>query len=208
VPPLVYRPTFVRGLSLLTWGLLALALVGTAVRSPAEGLRWLPVLGLVAAVVYVLFWRPSVEVDEEAVTIRNLVRDVRVPWPRLDAVDTRYSLTLESDGRRYAAWAAPAPGRSQALRQSRHDALALQSLGTNLQHGLRSSATPNSDSGGAALMVRARWERALSQAGTGAGARAGATGDGEEQVTVRLAPVPVVVVLAALLGAVLVLLVG
>ena len=201
MPPLVYRPTFVRALSLLTWALLAVGAAGTALRTPAAGLRWLAVLALVAAAVYVLFWRPSVEVDDEAVTLRNLVRDVRVPWRRLDAVDTRYSLTVESGGRRYAAWAAPAPGRSQALRQSRHDALALQSLGTNLQHGLRSSAVPNSDSGGAALMVRARWERALSQPEGGAGA-----GRGEDDVTVRLAALPAVVVLVALLGTALALL--
>lgn len=195
MPPLVYRPTFVRGLSLLTWALLAVAAAATVLRSPAGGLQRLPVLALVAAAVYVLFWRPSVEVDDEAVTLRNLVRDVRVPWQRLDAVDTRYALTLESGGHRYAAWAAPAPGHSQALRQSRKDALALQSLGTSLQHGLRASAVPNSDSGGAALMVRSRWERALSQAGGGAG-----TGRGEDEVRVRLAAPPAVVVLVALLG--------
>lgn len=192
MPPLVYRPTFVRALSVITWVMLAGALVGTAATDPADALRWLPVLALVGVVVYVLFWRPSVEVDDDGVTVRNLVRDVRIPWPRLDAVDTRYSLTLESDGRRYVAWAAPAPGRSQALRQSRHDALALQSLGTNLQHGLRSSATPNSDSGGAALMVRARWERALSGAPEALPAR--------EPVSVRVAAPPVVAVVVAVVG--------
>lgn len=162
VGPLVYRPTFVRVLSVVTWALLALGLVLTTVDDPAAGLRWLPVLAFGAALVHVLFWRPSVEVDDDAVTVRNLVRDVRVPWRRLDSIDTRYALTLFVDERRVSAWAAPAPGRSTALRQSKQDSLALQSLGTSLQHGLRSSATPNSDSGGAALMVKARWERALS----------------------------------------------
>lgn len=195
--PLVYRPTFVRVLSVVTWALLVLGVVLTALDDVGTGLRWLPLLAFAAAAVYVLFWRPSVEVDDEAVTVRNLVRDVRVPWPRLESLDTRYSLTLFTDARKVAAWAAPAPGRSQALRQSKTDALALQSLGTSLQHGLRSSATPNSDSGGAALMVTARWERA----------RGLPQPDAVPPVTARVAVVPltalVVTGLAALLTAVL-----
>ena len=198
MPPLVYRPTFVRALSVVTWVLLALALVGTVADDPAGALRWLPVLALAAAVVFVLFWRPSVEVDDDAVTVRNLVRDVRIPWRRLDAVDTRYSLRLESGDRRYSAWAAPAPGRSHALRQSRYDSLALQSLGTNLQDGLRSSAVPNSDSGGAALMVRARWERAL--------ATSRQRDEDAEPVSVRFAPLPALCVAVPLVATVLVLL--
>lgn len=185
VGPLVYRPTFVRVLSVVTWVLLALGLVLTAVDDPVVGLRWFPVIAFGAVLVHVLFWRPSVEVDDDAVTVRNLVRDVRIPWRRLDSIDTRYSLTLYSEDRRVSAWAAPAPGRSTALRQSKQDSLALQSLGSSLQHGLRSSATPNSDSGGAGLMVRARWERALSLPEPA----------GVPEVTTRVARVPVALLL-------------
>jgi hypothetical protein len=192
--PLVYRPTAARALCVVTWVLLAGTLATTAWRNPVAGLRWLPVLGLVAAVVFALFWRPSVEVDDDAVTMRNVVRDIRVPWARLDAVDTRYALSLHAQGRRYAAWAAPAPGRSQALRQSRRDAEALSALGTNLEHGLRASATPNSDSGGASLLVRTRWEQALS----GSAAR---SGDGPA-VTVTIAGAPVAALAATTLGTV------
>jgi hypothetical protein len=195
VPPLVYRPTAVRVLSAVTWVLLAGTLAVTAWRDPVEGLRWLPVLALVAAVVYALFWRPSVEVDDDAVTVRNVVRNIRVPWIRLDALDTRYALSLEAQGRRYAAWAAPAPGRSQALRQSTRDAGALAALGTSLDHGLRSSATPNSDSGGASLMVRTRWEQALSVSAQPAG--------GAPPVTVRVAGVPVAALALTAAGTVL-----
>jgi hypothetical protein len=183
VPPLVYRPTFVRVLTVITWVMLGVALLVTTVQDPAAGLRWAPVLALMAAAVYTMFWRPSVEVDDEAVTIRNLVRDTRIPWGRLDSFDTRYSLTFDAQGRRVAAWAAPAPGRSTALRQSRKDAEALSALGTSLEHGLRSSATPNSDSGGAALMVRARWDRFLNDPG----ARTGEA----PPVTAQVATVPV-----------------
>jgi hypothetical protein len=183
VPPLVYRPTMVRVLSVVSWLLLAV-LCGSMVASDAgETLRWLPLLALLAALVYALFWRPAVEVDDEAVSLRNLVHDVRVPWARLEAVDTRYSLTLHTGERRFAAWAAPAPGRSLALRQSRWDAAALAALGSDLDYGLRSSSAPNTDSGGAALMVRSRWEHALTQPGV-------AGHDSAPPVRVTIAAVP------------------
>jgi hypothetical protein len=163
VPSLVYRPTMVRVLSVVSWLVLAVLWGSMVADDAGEALRWLPLLALLAALVYVLFWRPAVEVDDEAVTLRNLARDIRVPWSRLEAVDTRYSLTLHTADRRFAAWAAPAPGRSLALRQSRRDAAALAALGSDLDYGLRSSSAPNTDSGGAALMVRSRWEHALRQ---------------------------------------------
>jgi len=205
VPRLVYRPTFVRVLSLITWVVLAAGLVLTAVDDPASGLRWLPFVALGATVVYVLFWRPSVEVDDDAVTVRNLVRDVRVPWERLDSVDTRYALTLHSGDRKVSAWAAPAPGRAAALRQSRRDAQALAALGTNLDHGLTSSEAPNSDSGGASLMVRARWEAAQSTAAERR-RRSGATGP-EPQVARGVALVPVALLAVTVAASVLALLV-
>jgi hypothetical protein len=55
-------------------------------------------------------------------------------------------------------------------------------MGTALDHGLRSSTSPNSDSGGAALMVRVRWEQALGRP---------AAGD-DGPVTSRIAVLPLV----------------
>jgi hypothetical protein len=199
VGPLVYRPTLVRLLSVVTWALLAVVLVATAAADPLDGLRWAPVLALVAALAYAMFWRPSVEVDDDAVTVRNVVRDVRVPWQRLESVDTRYSLMLEAGGRRYAAWAAPAPGRLSGVRQSRRDAAALAALGADLDHGLRASAVPNSDSGGAAIMVRARWEQA--------GSAARRTRDAEP-TQVRWAPVPLVALAVTAAATVVAVLLG
>jgi hypothetical protein len=189
VEPLEYRPTFVRGLSVVTWVLLAVTEIAIAGESSADALRWLPVLALFAASVYVLFWRPAILVDDTGVTVVNLIRDVHIPWRRLEALDTRFSLTLHSEERTVAAWAAPAPGRSQALRQSRRDTAALAAMGTALDHGLRSSAAPNSDSGGAALMVRVRWEHAL--------ARPPAGDDGPVTTRIAVLPVALLVVTAA-----------
>lgn len=197
VSPLVYRPTFVRVLSVLTWVLLAVALVATAVADPADGLRWAPLLAGVGAVVHALFWRPSVEVDDEGVTVRNVVRDVRVPWSRLDAVETRYALTLTTGSRRITAWAAPAPGSASLVRQSRREAAGLAALGVDLDRGLQSSASPGSDSGGAAFMVRARWEQALARPAP----------DPPGDVRVRWAAVPLLLLSVSAVGTLLAVLV-
>lgn len=163
--PLVYRPTFVRALAAVVWSGVAVSAVMVALDDAAQLLRWLPPLALLALGVHVLFWRPAVVVDDEAVLLRNLVRDVRVPWQRLEAVDTRFALTLHTDAGRFVAWAAPAPGRLGTA-VARRDTHGLVLLGGEPERGVSASAGPGSDSGGAALMVRLRWQQTSSRPGS------------------------------------------
>jgi hypothetical protein len=65
-----------------------------------------------------LLWRPAVVVDDSGVELRNVLRDVFLPWSAIDAIDTRYALTLISDGRRYQSWSATASGRPPRRRSS------------------------------------------------------------------------------------------
>jgi len=115
----VYRPVFARVLlvvvaafalwweaDLLVHGRLALAVLGALWTAAA------------ACALVALFWRPAVIVDDEGAELRNVLRDVRVPWAALDGVETRYALTLVSGGRRYTAWAAPTTGRPPRPRPS------------------------------------------------------------------------------------------
>ena len=108
----VFRPVtgmFVCGV----WALLTIfwlvmeARVGTRdliVRLPAAAAA-----GLAVALV---FWWPRVEVDDEGVTVHNIVRSIRVPFPALESVTTRFCLNLtDRTGKTYGAWAAPAAGR-------------------------------------------------------------------------------------------------
>ncbi len=155
----VYQPAFVRGLAVVTWSALAVSVVTVSLDDPAALVRWLPWLALLAVVVHVLFWRPAVVVDDDGVELRNLVRDVRVPWSVLEAVTTRFALTLFTPAGRFTAWAAPAPGRLAGT-VARREARGLGVLGADLDHGVSASASPGTDSGGAALMVRLRWEQA------------------------------------------------
>jgi hypothetical protein len=187
----VFRPLFVRVLSVVVWVLLVLFEALSWRNGPGAGLRAVPILLLVAVLVYALFWRPRVRVDEDAVTLVNVLRDIHVPFRALDAVTTQFALTLHSEDHKFAAWAAPAPGRTSVMGLARRDATGLQHLGVNIDEGMSASAAPNTDSGGAALLVQHRWEKWRSRGPVG---HARGAGDQEDKVSVRW-DVPVVVLL-------------
>lgn len=102
------------------WCLAAAAAAGDVIARGVGG-GWtrgevISLLALSTATVAVvaLFGRPAVVADAAGVTLRNVARDITVPWGRLDAVSVRWSLTLAAAGERYAAWAVPASRRRSA----------------------------------------------------------------------------------------------
>lgn len=153
---LVYQPGFMRGCAVL-WFVLAAALaVEVVLRTPVEvAAGRLLLLAAATVVVHVVFWRPAVVVDDDAVTLRNLVRDVRVPWHLVEAVDTRFALAVLTPSGTYTSWAAPAPGRFTGG-LSRQDVAYRAAIGQGDGSVLRASTAPNSDSGAAAFLVEQR----------------------------------------------------
>jgi hypothetical protein len=57
------------------------------------------------AVVWSVFVRPAVLLDDGGVTIRNVVRDVRIPWAELTDVQSRWNLKVFVGDRGYTSWA-------------------------------------------------------------------------------------------------------
>ena|GEM_PF-658450 len=57
------------------------------------------------AVAWAVFARPAVVLDVGGVTLRNLVRDVHIPWTRLTGVESRWNLKVLVEDRGYTAWA-------------------------------------------------------------------------------------------------------
>jgi len=57
------------------------------------------------SVVWSLFVRPAVMLDEDGVSIRNVVRDVHIPWVRVTDVEFRWNLKVFVGDRAYTAWA-------------------------------------------------------------------------------------------------------
>jgi hypothetical protein len=60
---------------------------------------------LVLALVWTLFVRPAVIIDESGVTIRNVLRDVHIPWAGVTDVEFRWNLKVFVADRAYTAWA-------------------------------------------------------------------------------------------------------
>jgi len=107
-----YRPSFGRGLAIAVLGIAALGFIISLVSNPLASLRYLPILALVVTLVWAAFWWPAVIVTPAGVTIKNILRTIELPWPAIQAIDTRYALTLQTAYGQYSAWAAPAPGRA------------------------------------------------------------------------------------------------
>jgi hypothetical protein len=57
------------------------------------------------AVIWSIFVRPAVLLQVEGVTVRNVVRDVHIPWTQLTEVTSRWNLKVFAGDRGYTAWA-------------------------------------------------------------------------------------------------------
>jgi len=86
----------------------------------------------IMAAVWSLFVRPAVLLDEDGVTIRNIVRDVHIPWSQVGDVECRWSLKVFVEDRAYTAWAISSqagrpkvgPGRLLGMSSGRLDTFA------------------------------------------------------------------------------------
>jgi len=128
---------------------------------PTESNRALVIPALfVMLFVWEVLWRPSLQITDEAVTIRNPLRTIVVPWAALVHVDTKFALTLYTPGHKFAVYCAPAPGRSltSAGRRKTTDPVPYVSGSP------RPGDLPESESGEAAQLVRSRWD-ALQRSG-------------------------------------------
>ena len=57
------------------------------------------------ALVWSLLVRPAVVLDDDGVTIRNVLRDILIPWVRVTDVEFRWNLKVFAGDRPYVAWA-------------------------------------------------------------------------------------------------------
>ncbi len=152
----VYRPRFGRGLAAGVAGVAAVALVSGLVTDWRATLPYVAPVALLVLWTWAAYWRPAVVVSPAGVELRNVVRTVELPWPTIQAVETKYALTLRTAYGDYASWAAPAPGRSRALGAGKD-------AGQNLPETTYQGGTVGAGdllvgaSGQAAAIVRARW---------------------------------------------------
>ncbi|MET0866143.1 MAG: PH domain-containing protein [Nakamurella sp.] len=117
-----------------------------------------------AIAAWALFWNPRIEVDDSGVLLVNVFRSIRLPWPSIQAVDTKWALTLTTAYGTFSAWAAPAPGRHGSRVVSPSELKHLPRSSFSAEGTLRAGDAVNTPSGQAALAIRQHWE-ALRDAG-------------------------------------------
>lgn len=156
--PQVFRPWFGRALTVLIVGICAISLTVVVARSGVRALWEVgPALTLTALCCWAAFWRPEVAVDDSGVRLVNVTRTVHVPWPAIQAIDTKWALTLITSYGRFTAWAAPAPGARQSMRAIPRDVPHLRAE-VLAGDGIRPGDLPSSPSGDAAQLIRERWQ--------------------------------------------------
>jgi hypothetical protein len=83
--------------------LLLLSLVRNWAQYPRPLFAAWVLLGLAFA--WAIFLRPAVLLDGAGVTLRNIVRDVHIPWTLLTQVECRWNLKVYAGDKGYTAWA-------------------------------------------------------------------------------------------------------
>jgi hypothetical protein len=180
----VFRPASAT-VAAVAWSAVTLGWAWLAVREggPVALVRQAPAMALAATVVYAVMVRPAVSVGADGVHLRNVLRDVDVPWAVLERVSTRFALTLHTrDGQVVRAWAAPASGRHVDTQLTAGD---VRALGWDEAEPPTASASTSSPSGVAAAWVRREWRRATGGDDAGVGRSAHGDGDGAPPPTVR-----------------------
>lgn len=153
----VFVSRFNRVLAIVIWSLSAVLLVTTLISSGDNRALALVPGAFAGLFAWSALWRPFVRVDESGVRIRNVLRTIDVPWAALIHVDTRYALTLYTPGHAYAAWAAPAPGRTGTTLARRAERHGRVDAAPTFDGTVRPGDLLASESGQAAQIVRDRW---------------------------------------------------
>ena len=107
---------------------------------------------LIAASIYLLLHKPSVEIFDEGVRIHNPFTTVTVGWQDVDVVEAKYSAFLQlNSGEKITIWSAQAPGRyhSRTVHSS-------EVKGLNLTSIIRPGESPRTDSGVVTYLCRTR----------------------------------------------------
>jgi hypothetical protein len=143
--------------------LCAAGAVALVVQDPMSALRYVWPLALLAVLAWALFWRPGLAVEPHGVTVVNPLRTSFVPWPAIQAVETRFALTLRTSQGAVQAWASPAPGRHRAFGLSAGDFDGVGASARDELGGVRLSDATSTPVGNLAQLIRGHWESLQAQ---------------------------------------------
>ena len=115
-PSVLVRTPSGTWLPILVWAMAAWMAVDAVWRAGLAGLRYWPVLALIAWAAYLLLWAPRVLVGSDGVRVVNLLRDYRLPYSAITDIETGWTVRIDyrdaDQVRRVYCWNAP-PVRPQ-----------------------------------------------------------------------------------------------
>lgn len=79
------------------------------------------VCGAGAIGAYLLFLKPYVLIFDEGLKIINPSKEISATWDLIDAIETKYTMSILVRGVTYFAWAAPAPSGRHIRRMNRSE---------------------------------------------------------------------------------------
>ena len=169
--PTSFRPAFGRVLSVVVVLIAATGVAGFVVGGDAQGLlRYGWGLLLLCALAIALLWMPQLRIAEHEVTVRNVFSTVHVPWPAIQRIDTKWALTVYTDGLTIPVWASPAPSRYASQASDTTDARLAASAGGSSP---RPGDLLSTGSGAAAYLIRRHWDDLRADGLLDAGVEAG-----------------------------------
>jgi hypothetical protein len=148
----VLRPRLGQALAVVVAAICVLGLIGFALRGDGVALlRASAPLALLGFGAYALFWVPSVRITPADIELVNPLRTIRITWPAIDDIETRWSLVVVAGDRRYAAWAAPREGGPGAVRPGRAASMLSDDARQRSRRGVPEGAL-------AGAIARRQWE--------------------------------------------------
>jgi hypothetical protein len=112
--PLVFRSTVARVVAWIFIVFAAVNLVDVVLRGRGEiGRIAFAVLVALALVAFVLGLRPAVVADSRHVLLRNLLRDVSVPWGAVTAIDSTDALRVHAGPTVFRSWSIASGNRAR-----------------------------------------------------------------------------------------------
>jgi hypothetical protein len=77
----------------------------------------LVILALITIVVYAIAQRPAVIAGPSGVLLRNVVRDVWLPWHAVKSIEAKWSLSVATQDRTFVSWAVSGGNAQRPRRQ-------------------------------------------------------------------------------------------
>ena len=104
MPSKKFRSTSNQVTAFLVW-FFALATIAVNLVASKISIVVVFALILIAALAWLLFWRPTVAVDELGIDVQNPIRKTRIDFADVQAVDGRFGLILLHNDQRFNVWA-------------------------------------------------------------------------------------------------------